>query len=52
MVDSNILILHVVPSKGVESCIWESMRLLRGIPSEVICHIADRLGAGLLTFVK
>jgi hypothetical protein len=35
-----------------ESCLWDSMRLLRGIPPDVICHIADRLGAGLLAFVK
>ena len=32
--------------------VWQSLRLLKGVPSEVTCNISDRLGAGLLTFIR
>ena len=34
------------------AAIWESMRLLKGVPGEVMGHLSDRLGAGLLTFLR
>jgi hypothetical protein len=34
------------------AAIWESMRLLKGVPGEVMYNLSDRLGAGLLTFLR
>mmetsp|Transcript_20608 Transcript_20608/g.29575 ORF Transcript_20608/g.29575 Transcript_20608/m.29575 type:complete len:1961 (+) Transcript_20608:126-6008(+) len=33
-------------------CVWASMRLLREVPHEIFVNIADRLGAGLVTFIR
>ena len=32
--------------------IWTSIRLLREVPHEVMANIADRIGAGLVTFIR
>ena len=32
--------------------IWENLRLLHGLPSEVVCVLADQLGRGVLSLIK
>lgn len=47
-------ILCSEPGEDVElvKSVWESLRLLKGIPGDVLCNLSDRLGAGLLTFIR
>ncbi len=35
-----------------DATVWTSLRLLRGIPNDVLCQLADRLGAGLLALIR
>jgi hypothetical protein len=32
--------------------VWDSLRLLKGLPSDIIYQVSDRLGAGLLTLLR
>lgn len=34
------------------SAVWKSLRLIKGIPGEVVHNLSNRLGAGLLTFIR
>lgn len=34
------------------SAIWSSLRLMRGVPSETLYHVSDRIGLGVLTMLK
>lgn len=32
--------------------VWKALRLVRGVPSEVIANLSDRLGAGVLELLR
>lgn len=32
--------------------VWQALRLIRGVPSEVVANISDRLGEGVLELLK
>jgi hypothetical protein len=32
--------------------VWKALRLIRGVPSEVVTNISDRLGAGVLELIR
>jgi hypothetical protein len=32
--------------------VWDSLRMLKGLPSDVLYQVSDRLGAGLLTLLR
>jgi hypothetical protein len=32
--------------------VWKALRLIRGVPSEVVANISDRLGAGVLELIR
>jgi len=34
------------------SAIWSSLRLMRGVPSEILYHVSDRIGLGVLSLLK
>jgi hypothetical protein len=46
------LILTPSSSQSGLRSVWLSLRLMRGIPSEVLSNISNRLGAGMLSLLK
>lgn len=48
---SPVVVCPSAKHSGLQS-IWLSLRLIRGVPSEVLTSLADRLGAGVIGILR
>jgi hypothetical protein len=55
LLTSAVLHSATVQAASRQACfdtVWKGLRLLRGVPSEVVANLSDRLGAGVLELIK
>jgi hypothetical protein len=44
--------IHMLDIPALAGRVWQSLRLLRGIPVDIAQYVSDRLGAGLLSLIR